>query len=98
MLSPQFEINWDKWRHLELRTKHSMCSQCKNTLIFGNILEVLPFFPYTIHDGLVLFLGPRTNLRFCSQHYLNLGAGLLGDFVGHTGLQSQKEKREGDKL
>lgn len=59
---------------------------------------MLLFFPYTIHDGPVLFLGPRINLQFCSQHYLNLGVGPLGDFAGHTGLQSQKERREGDKL
>ena len=36
-------------------------------------------------------------MQFCSQHYVDLGAELLGDLAGHTGLQSQ-ERREGDEL
>lgn len=52
----------------------------------------------TIRDGLGWSLGPRANLQFCRERCLKLRAELPSSLAGHTRLQSQKERRQGDEL
>lgn len=109
MITWGFEMIWDKWKLLELTTKPCVYSQYEIDWFLVTCLRWLEqcpmvstqkfcrLFPCTTHDSWSGLWAPERTCSFFNSTVWTMGL-KCGWSCCHIGLQSQKERREGDKL